>query len=178
MPLQPEDTVPMAPKLKQRVMELARKYREDRAELKRQAQAVVLCPPTCSEVNPRFPDIHCHTYWDMLCAWEELDYGWKCRQAAEAKDDQERLDTRPHLARAGVRDTHRAALAKLDESKVAVRMMRTWLAQPRDAGNGAMSHPWLVLAGGTAQCQGQQDGFDGHVLHVARFVVEGPAAGA
>jgi hypothetical protein len=139
----------MAPSLTRRVLDLARKERAERAELEARARALVLCPPDCDARNPRFPGEHCHTYWDMLVVAPALDYGWKCQRATEAAQDATRLDTRPHLLRAGVAPIHLEGVKKLDEGRAAIRAVRKWLALPLvSVGAGmAMSRPWLVLTG-------------------------------
>lgn len=148
MPMQPEDFVPMAANLKVRVLEAARKQREEQAAFEAEAAALVLCPPDCAERHPRRPEWHCHTFLDMWRAAPAIEYGRECQQAQEAAHDATNLDVRPHLARAGVKEAHRKALSGLDEQRVAVRAAKAWLGQARDA-NGAMTHPWLVLTGGT-----------------------------
>lgn len=153
MPLEQQDTVPMHPKLKARVLELARKEREERAAFEAEARALVLCRPDCAERHPRFPGEHCHTFLDMWRAAGGLDYGYQCRKASEAAEDSGRLDPRPHLARAGVRTQHLETLANLSEDWSGMKAMRSWLAQGREIGPGGslgpMRWPFLVLAGPT-----------------------------
>jgi DNA replication protein DnaC len=136
-------------KFKARQQSIAAVERKHLEAFEAEARALVLCPPDCEQRHPRFPEMHCHTFLDMWRAFEALDYGWHCRRAQEQQQDAEAMDVRPYLARAGVRDVHRSGLAQLDGQRTAVRAMRTWLAQPRNSGTGAMTHPWLVLTGGS-----------------------------
>jgi hypothetical protein len=148
-----DDNAPMHPSLKARVLEAAMKYKSDSQALERAARALVLCPPDCEARDVRRPEQHAHTYWDMIRMAGELDYGWKCRKAAEAADDAQRMDTTSHLRRAGVGEVHVRGMTHLEGSRAAVRAVRKWLGQARpivgDGQPGPMPFPWLVLLGQT-----------------------------
>lgn len=150
--MQPEDLIPMHPTLKARVLEAARRQRAEQLRLEAEAKAIVLCPPDCPERHPRFPHLHAHTYWDMIRLSGEDEYGWKMRQRAAELEGAAQVDPRPHLARAGVGETHLNAMAKLDMDRLAIVAAKRWRDQPRtveDGKPGPRPFPWLALFGDT-----------------------------